>query len=457
MKKILFTLGICYSSIFADTITFDKALKETLNNNHELKVKQLEIEKSKADLQNARGMVLGELKFNENISRSNNPLHVFGMKLGSREADFGDFGFADFLAWQQNGMQGDILTMQPNDLNHPEARKNYETKLSYQLPLFTGFKLSSAQDMAKLQVKANTAKYNYDKKQLSLEVLKAYNGAVAAKYFISATQKAKKATSSFVNFANEMHKEGYVTQIDIDQASVYDLKIDAMLLEAKNKFALAIAYLKFLTNNKTITDVNGFQNLMVDNTLLEKLQNDALAKRDDLEWMQHNTQTMKEKINFEKSGNLPMIGAYGEYGYNDNQFDNLNSDKDYYTFAVGLEYKLFDGLTTSSNIEKAKIEYAKMNHYTAMMEDGIKLQVEKAYLNLKTKNAILEQKQKAQNLAFSVLEKSEELYKNQLIKMNDLLLEQANAQKAEAETIMAKYEQTIAVAELQLATGNSLE
>ena len=452
MKKTLFTLSICCSALFADTITFDKALEDTLNNNYELKVKQLEIKKAKADLLNAKGMELGELTFNENISRSNNALHVFGMKLGAREADFGDFGFASFDMTNPN-----ILSVIPEDLNHPETRKNYETKISYQLPLFTGFKLSSAQDMAKLQVKANSAKYNYDKKQLSLEVLKAYNGAVAAKYFIDATQKAKKATSSFVHFANEMYKEGYVTQIDIDQAGVYDLKIDAMLLEANNKFALAIAYLKFLTNNKTISDVNGFKNIIVDKALLSKLQSDALSQRDDLEWMQHNTQTMKEKINFEKAGNLPMIGAYGEYGYNDDHFNNISSSKDYYTFAVGLEYKLFDGLTTTANIEKAKIEYAKMNHYTSMMEDGIKLQVEKAYLNLKTKNALLTQKQKAQELAFSVLEKSEQMYKNQLIKMNDLLLEQANAQKAEAETIMAKYNQTIAVAELQLATGNSLK
>jgi len=170
-----------------------------------------------------------------------------------------------------------------------------------------------------------------------------------------------------------------------------------------------------------------------------------------------NTKTMNEKIKFEKSVNYPTIGAHLEYGFNDNTLNNLNSEKDYYTVAVGLEYKIFDGFKSKNDIQKAKINYEKTKHYLDYMKDGIKLQIEKATLTLNTKKSVLKEKIKAQTLASEVLEQSKEMYKNQLLKMSDLLMQQASEQKARAEAIMAKYELSIAAAKLHLALGNNIK
>jgi outer membrane protein TolC len=373
------------------------------------------------------------------------------MKLTSREAKMKDFGFAIMPPAGTN--VGDEA---PDALNNPSARTNYETKFVYEVPLFTGFKLTKAHKMATLQVKANKAKYNYDKKELALEVLKAYNGAVAAKYFISATKKAKEATASFVNFAQEMFKEGYVAEIDVKQARVIDLKTNGMLLEAKSKYNLALAYLRFLTNTDDITDTKDFKMLNFNKVDLITLQEKALSIRDDLEWMKLNTATMKEKIDFEKSAKYPMIGAHLEYGFNDNKF-SIDDTQDYYVIATGLEYKIFDANIINNEIEKAKVEYKKTKNYLDYMIEGIKLQVEKTYLTLQTKQAVLKEKLKARDLAEDVLIQAEEMYKNHLITMNELLMQQANAQKARAEAIMAKYEVTIASAKLQLAIGKEIK
>ncbi len=469
-KELLFLLTT--SSLFAGQVGFEEVLEKTLQNNKELKAKKLDIETSKVNYRNARGYELGNLTFNENIANSNNPLNAFGMKLMSREATFRDFGFSEFLTplggalsladdatvgnFNPASMAG-LLDTAPNDLNHPDARTNFETKLIYELPIFTGFKLQNAKEMSKIQVKANEAKYNHDEKQLQIEVLKAYNGAVAAKYFITASKKVKEASSSFVYLATEMFKEGYTTNIDIQQAEVFDMKVNSMILDSQNHYALALAYLKFLANDESIDGVNDFKSINQNNQTLLELQEKALQNRDDLKWMEHNTQTMASKVEFEKSANYPMIGSHFEYGYNDNQLNNINGNKDYYTLAVGLEYKIFDGLTTSSNIEKAKIDYAKTKHYLEYMKDGLKLGVEKSYLTCKSKASVLNEKIKAQDLAADIVEKSKEMYKNQLMSMNDLLLQSANEQKAITDVIMAKYELALALAELQLSIGNDLK
>ena len=452
MNKKL-TLLFLPALLLGNTISFTEALNKTISNNKSLKAKKLSIEESKLDTKMAKGYNYGTLTFNENIARSNNALNVFGMKVMSREAQMSDFGFTNESFTGINTMianNQEVGDIQPENLNNPEARTNYETKLTYTLPLFTGYKLSAAKDMSELQVKANIAKYKFDEKEMGLEVLKAYNGAVAAKHFILATKKAKKATKSFVYFASEMQKEGYVTSLDVKQAKVYDMKINSQLLESQNKYSLAIAYLQFLTSDDAITDVKDFASISVDDTLISK---NSYNNRDDYKWMQNNTKTMQKKIDFEKSASYPMIGSYLEYGFNDDQLNNIDKDKDYYVVALGIEYKIFDGFKTSSNIQKAKIQYAKTKHYLNYMKDGIKLQIKKASLTLQTKKSVLQEKIKAKSLAEEVLVQSKEMYENQLIKMSDLLMQQALTQKARAELIMAKYEKTIAAAKLKLALG----
>jgi outer membrane protein TolC len=451
--KIKLLLILSPLLLFGYTIDFETALTKTIEMNKGLKAKKLNINLSEEDLNQAIGYNYGSLVFNENISKTNNAGYVFGMKLASREATFGDFGFNEF---DPNGGASN-LPKEPKNLNYPESRTNYETKVTYELPLFTGFKLQNAKKMAKLQVLAKSAQYKYDEKKLGLEVLKAYNGAVTAKEFIKATQKAKKATKSFVNLAQELFNEGLVTSIDVKQARVHDMDVDSSMIEAENRYALALAYLRFLTNDKNITDVLQFKNIKSEIKNIKILQKKAQEKRDDFLSMKYNTQTMKTNVDMKNSGFYPTIGAQIEYGYNDDEFNNINSEHDYYMGAIGLSYNLFDGFITTSKKQQAKIEYKKTQYYYDYMADGIKLEVEKNLLTLESKIKILKQKVKANSLSNEVLEQSQELYKNHLINMSNLLMQQANQQKSNAQMILAKYEKSLAAGELKISLGEDLK
>jgi outer membrane protein len=461
MIKLLLLL-LSGVSLFAYTINFESSLQKTIQNNKSLKAKKQDIEKAKLGLDEAKGYSYGELVFNENISRTNHPGYVFGMKLASHEATFGDFGFSEFLSQMPALMGGvpgadkKVLSTQPDDLNDPDPRTNYETKVTYKIPLFTGFQLDSAERMSQLQVLAKTALYNYDEKKLMLEVLKAYNGAVAAKEFIKATKKAKEATNSFVEFANELYKEGLVTNIDVKQAKVYDMGVESQMVEAYNRYELAISYLKFLTSDREITDIEEFHTILNSKENINLLQSIGLENREDIKWMELNTKTLKSKIDYESSKKYPVIGAQVEYGYNNDDFSDFDNDHNYYLGAVGLSYTLFDGAVTSSKAQKAKVEYNQALNYFEYMKDGIKLEIEKNYLNVQAKQKVFKQKQKAQKLASEVLIQATEMYKNHLINMNELLMQQANEQKANAEAILAKYESTMANAVLKISLGEEL-
>jgi len=448
----------------ARTISFSEAVSLAENNNKELIAKQNDIELAKQMVKEPDAYKKGKLVFNENISRTNHAGYVFGMKLASREATFGDFGFSDFLTPLGQAMQGNpldgnaLLKKEPNDLNYPDARNNFETKLTFEIPLFTGYKLESAKAMALLQLKAKEAKLSHDRKTIGLEVIKAYNGAATAKRFISLTKEAEKIAKRFQKTAEDLYAQGLNRMVDVNQAAMAAYSISTKTKEARTKFKLAIAYLRFLTDDKSITNVKGFINPKLPSLKLKTLQENALVNRDDLRWMKKNVETMKEKIRFDSSEELPTVGAHVEYGMNDDKF-NISTNKDYYLVAVGLKQTLFDGELTKIKKQKAKIEHLKTLEYEEYMRDGIKLQVEKNYLDYMTQRKTLREKIKTVKMAKSILDETEQIYKDNLkfrTNMMYLLLSLGKYVEAKADVITSKYNKSITAAKLKLAVGNSL-
>ncbi|GGD38012.1 hypothetical protein GCM10012288_10120 [Malaciobacter pacificus] len=446
MHKIYLSLLLA-SLTYSQTISFDEALDMTLKNNKDLKNQKLQIENSKLDIKSVDSFSYGKLALSEEISRTNHPGYVFNSKLSSREASFNDFGALQFQT------PADINVI-PDNLNNPDTRNNFNTKVTYDIPLFTGFKLSNQKDILKLQQKAQELKYNLNEKELSYEVLKAYNGAVVAKEFINATQKAKEAIELVVKGATAFHNEGLVTKIDVKQAKVHKLNVNSHLIEAQNKFELALAYLRFLTSNDEIKDVKDLKNISNGEYDLERLYKVALKNRDEVKMQDIQKNALKKSIDVANAEYYPNIYTHLEYGFNDDKF-TLDSDKDYYMAMLGVNFTLFDA-NRSVQKEKSKIEYQKATINDEKLKDAIKLELNNAILTLKAKEKILKEKLEAKNLASEVFEQSKLMYKNHLIPMTSLLEQEANLRNNEAQLIVAKYEKSLALAKLKLVLGNKL-
>lgn len=446
MNKIYLSLLLTTLS-YAQSVNFDDILTQTLNNSKDLQQQKLNIDSAKLDTKMIDSINYGKLAITEEFNRTNHAGYVFNSKLSSREASFNDFGANDFVTYGSNYI--------PNDLNNPDDRNNFNTKITYDIPLFTGFKLSNQKDILKLQEKANELKYNLDKKSLELEVLKAYNSAVVAKDFVTTLEKAKEAVLKIVESANAFHKEGFVTKIDVNEAKVYALNINSSLIEAKNNFQLALAYLKFLSSNDEISDVQELENIYFDFPNKDELYKIALENRDEIKMQDIQVNATKKNIEIAKSAYFPTIYSHLEYGFNDDRL-TLDKNKDYYMALIGISLTLFDD-TRDIEKQKSKIEYAKANLNQEKLKDAIKLELKKAILELEAKEAILEEKIEAKNLANSVLDQAKLQYKNRLISMTTLLSQEANYRKNESMLILARYEKSLALANLNLILGKNIK
>lgn len=445
MNKIYLSLLLASFS-YAQSVNFDKILDLTIKNNKDLKQQQLSIDSSKLDIDYIDSISYGKASLSHEISRTNHSGYVFNSKLSAREATFDDFGFS-----QMN----EGLKTEPKNLNYPEDRNNFTTKLSYDIPLFTGFKLSNQKDILKLQEKANEIKYNLDVKELEFEVLKAYNSAVVAKDFIKALEKAKESIEFMKNGAIAFHKEGLVTKIDVNEAKVYESNINSQLLEAQNNFQLALAYLGFLSSDDSIKEVEELENIYFKFPNEEELYAKALENRDEVKMQNIQVNASKKNIEIANSSYYPSVYSHLEYGYNDDKV-TVDSDKNYYMAMIGISLTLFDN-TRSIEKQKNKIEYQKASLNEEKLKDAIKLELKKAILNLETKEKVLAQKIEAKDLANDILNQAKLQYKNQLISMTTLLQQEANFRKNEALLIQARYEKSLALASLNLILGKNIK
>lgn len=444
IKKIYLSFLIstlCYSQ----SINFNEVLQQALENSKDLKKQALNIDSIKQDYNIVDGINYGKLSISSEVSRTNHAGYVFNSKLSSREATFRDFGFSQM----NEGM--DII---PKDLNYPNDRTNINSYVSYDIPLFMGFKIENQKDILKLQEKANELLYNLDKRNLEFEILKAYNGAVVAKDFVKALEKAKQTVEFIYEGAIEFHKNGLVTKIDVNEAKVYQLNINSTLTEAKNNSNLALAYLKYLTSNENITDVENLENIYFDLKNFDELYNNTLETRDEVKMQSITIEANKKNINVQKGSYYPTVFSHLEYGVNDDRF-TASKDKDYYIALVGISLTLFDS-SRSAYLEKSKIEHLKSTLDYEKLKDGIKLELEKAILDYKAKQEILKEKIEAKNLAFEVLNQANLQYKNRLISMTTLLSQEANFRKSESMLINARYENSLSLAKLNLVLGQNL-
>lgn len=448
MKKLCLFL-IISKLAFAQTISFEEALNQTIENSKDLQKQKINIDIAKTNSDFIDGVNFGKVSLNSDISRTNHSGYVFMGKLSSREATFKDFGFIE-----NTGNPNDI-DIAPKDLNYPDSYTSINSYISYDLPLFTGFALYHQKGILKLQEKANEILYNLDKKTLEFEVLKAYNSAVLAKDFVKTMQKAKDTIGFIKNGAKEFHKNGLVTKIDVNEAELYFLNTNSNLIEAENNFKLSLAYLKFLTSNENISDVENLQNTYLEIKEFEDLYKIALKNRDEITLQNISIEANNKNIKANQGSYYPSVFTHLEYGYNDDKF-STSKDKDYYMALLGISLTLFDG-TRSAKVEKSRLEYLKAKLDFEKLQDGIKLEVQKAILDYKAKQEILKEKILASELASSVLNQAKLQYKNRLISMTTLLSQETNYRQSQTMLLNAKYENSLALARLNLVLGQNLQ
>ena len=422
-----------------NNLSLENALDIMKNSNLELKISKFNEQMKAKEAQMASGYNYGKLDVQLQALRSNDAGNIFGFKLKSREASFGDFGFSEF-----DGTNPNILKVQPNDLNYPDARNHYQTTVTYMVPVFTGGKLSQYGKITK----ALTYMSQLDTEKLLNE--KVFQ-TTKTFYDISLIEQYIQNLSSIVTNINQleeivrnMKEEGFAKEIDELEVKARKSEAQSMLSQATYNKELAYQYLSFLLNN-TVDSIQPLNKLA---PLPEISQEDLANNNLDIQKAELGLKITDMAIKLEESKFLPTVGAFGEYGSADDKPFNDFRKKDFYTVGLQLEWNLFNGDIDKQSLEKARIENMKVQDQVALAKAGISLQVKKLTTTIKSKDAEIASLETQYEFAEKVYENYEGRYQEGISSISDVLIKQSKELEVLLKLLTSKNDRNAKVFEL---------
>lgn len=446
MKKYLIFLLSWPLFAGLNNLDIQQAVTMLKNNNLELKISRFNEQMKAYEAVTAEGHNYGKLDLTVSGMRSNDAGNVFGFKLQSREATFNDFGFNEFLA-QMPGLPGnapELLATQPTNLNYPEARNHYQTKISYMLPLYTGGKLTEYGRITKAM--QHMSQYDTQKilNEKIFQTKKAFYDISLIENYIHNLSKIIKNINQLESIVKSMKTEGYAQEIDTLEVQARNAEAQSMYNQAKLNRDLAYQFLSFLLDEEVISikKVNDMAPMPKINTAEVETNNIDIQKA------LLGLQISEMALNVEKANYLPTVGAFGEYGSADNTLWNDFMDKDFYTVGIQLTWNVFNGGIDAANLEKAKVNHLKVQSQVSLAKSGIALKVKKLETEILSKNADVKNYQKQLKFARKVYENYRARYKEGIVSISDVLIKQSKELEVLLKLLTLKNERNTKIFEI---------
>jgi outer membrane protein TolC len=417
----------------AGQLTAVEAVEIALENSPALEAAEAKASAAGARAKQARGHWLPTVDVVELYHRSNNPAEVFAFQLNQERFDMEAFFAAD-----------------PND---PDWLNTFMTRLEVIQPLYTGGKLSSRIRQASHMARAGESDRNRVQEMVVFETLTAFTNLAKAREFENLMKKARDTTAEHVALAERYADSGMIVEADLLKARVYLAEMEEFLQQAENNARLAQAALNFhmgvqQSRSHTLASLPRVSQLEGD---LEELISIALANRPDLAAARSKLSAGKLEQKVARSGFLPEVAVIGRYDLYDDSLFGSNGDSG--ALMVNARLNLFRG---GSDIHAARAAGHDVAAYEAdirRFEEGIKLEVEQAWRNMKTAQARQATADASLAAAAEALRISERRFEQGLDRMIDLLDSETALRESGVRELVARYDAALASFSLRYACG----
>jgi outer membrane protein TolC len=424
MKKIVSMLSFALllnASQSNTPLSLDEAIELLKQNNLEIKNAQFDVETASLDEDLISGKHWGKLDLVQDIARSNDAGNVFGFKLASREAAFGDFGFSEFSIPTNAAEQQALLATQPDDLNYPEARNFFQTKLKYELPIFTGFAISSYEEIMASMQKMKTL----DKEQIVAEqtyqLRKSYYDMALLESSIKNLTTISQNISTLENTTKSMIEVGYAKRVDLLEVQAKKGNIERLLVQMHANQKLLYSYISFLLNQKV-------ENIQIPQTEVPTplySHEEILNANLDIKKAALGLEMRESMLDVSKSALYPMVGAFAEASTADDTFLGDAVDHKAYTIGARASWNLFNGGIDDAQMQKSQVEQLKTKSQVQLARLGTALQIDKINTEIVSFNEEIYFLEQELLLANEIYKSYEERYREKLASMSDVIIKQS--------------------------------
>ena len=410
------------------------AIKVALEKHPALRAAGYQTAAAAAAVDQALAGFLPRVDFSEGITRSDNPVFVFGQLLNQ-----GRFTAADFAL---------------DRLNHPDPISNWRTNIGGIVPLFEGGRTVLGYQQAELGREAAERGRARAEHEVIFGAVRAYYGILLAQEALATVGASVRTAEANLAAAEARTDAGVAVASDVLASRVRLARLKEEAIAAANQVRLARAGLNdamgvALDRPFKITGQLDLVPLRYDR--LEGLQDLARENRPDYRQVVLEEQRLQKEVLRAKGALLPTVSLLGNYEINNHRFSSEGQD----SWAVGviLNVNLFNGGADRARIVEAQANYQRAVAQRERLGSAIGLEVHDAFLALQTARERVVVAKDAVGQAEESLRIVQDRYDTGLTTIVELLDNETALTAARTNLTRTLYDATVGQTRLDLSLG----
>ena len=432
MKKIIFTFLTINSLLFAQqklSLTVDQAVQTGLENSKALRTSQFKVNAAEAKSSETTTLGLPSLKFQGAYTR------LSDIPPSAITTPFGVFEIA------------------------PTILNNYTLRATIQQPLFTGGKISGAQDAAEYASEATKEDFKKDRSDVIYNIKAAYWNMYRAIEFKKFVDENVAQIKAHATDAENMMKQGLLTNNDLLKVQVQLSDALVRQIDATNNVRLSTIALNNTLGVPLSTEIELASSISVTERAWESIDvlvKKAFEKRPEIVGMDARIKASESSLSSAQGGWWPQVFLTGNYNYlrpNQRVFPSKDEFKDTWDVTLSVSFDIWNWNQTGHQTTQAEAQVAQAQEGLSMMKDGVTLEVTQQYLSVlqaKERKNVSEQGVRQAEENYRV---TNERYKKGLNVNSDLLDAEVALLQAKLNLTQSLVDYELSMARLARAVG----
>jgi len=350
---------------------------------------------------------------------------------------------------------GEFVTIRPMAPFPAQARDVFTTDLNVAYPIYTGGRITKANENAKKATEAATSDLQQQTSELVLNVTTAFDNVLLLEKVIAVNQQALDQFKAHYALAETAYENGVRSEFDVLTFQSKVQEFDAKLVDLQGKLELAESGLKALLALPSDATLGCVGELAPADTLSPgdsvAVYSAALAQNHEMQSLRIRRKMLENAKTITAAERKPALFLFGNYHvYHGMDFPPYdNAWRHGLAFGVGLSMQVFDGNLTAGKIDEVDATEHMLDDHLQGLRIKLRTEISKVLITLHNLRAKLA----AEQVHLAVAEKAHDIakvsYENGIITVVEL--NDSQVEVTAVRTSILNYEKDMALAYARLA------
>ena len=423
---LLCSLCVCVATAQAQTtqkLSLQQAIELSIKNSNNLKIADSKVLQASADLQEAKDRKLP----NASVSASY-------LRLSSANVD--------------------LKSAQSSNKPAPKVNQALYGIANVTMPLYAGGRIRYGVESAEYLQKAAMLNVENDKEAVVYNTVQAYTNFYKASKTIKVIQENLNASVQRDSLFSRLEQNGILARNDLLKAQLTTSNIELSLLDAQNNFNIAninMALMLGLPENTSFEIDSNFVNETQQLKPFTEMESMALQNRKDVQAIAFQKKAAAVGVKIAKSEAYPTIALTG--GYIAADIPKLLTITNAVNIGLGIQYNISSLWKNNTKLTQARAREVQLNATESLINDGIKIQLNKDYQNYLFAQKKIDVYEKSILQATENYRITKNKYDNNLVTITDLLEADVSLLQAKLNASVAKADAALAYNKILSTTG----